>query len=121
MKTQGSPPQAEISLKSPISSKNVIECFIPYCNISVVILISQNGYVNCHGVRSVFPEDTWDGFPCILNEVIITTSRAAAKIKGESCIWKCCINYPHHTRVVLEGTEDLLQTWCLVTNQLSSR
>ena len=119
VKAQDSPPQAEISLKSHISSKNVFDSFIPYHNISVVILISQNGYVNCHGVRSVFREDAWDGFPCILNGVIITTSRAAAKIKGESCIWNCCVSCPHRTHVVMEGTENPLQTQCPATNQLS--
>lgn len=46
------------------------------------------------------------GFPCILSGVIITTSRAAVKIKGEPCIWKRCISCPHHTYVVvLGGTE----------------
>ena len=39
----GQPTTAEISLKSHISSKNVIECFIPYCNVSVVISVFQNG------------------------------------------------------------------------------
>lgn len=102
VKTQGSPPQAEISLKSHISSKNVIEYFIPYHNISVAILISQNSYVNYRGVGSVFLEGARDGFPCILNGVVITTSRVAAKIKAESCIWKCCVNCPPHIHVVLK-------------------
>lgn len=119
VKAQDSPPQAEISLNSHISSKNVIDYFITYHNVSVVILISQNGYVNCHGVGSVFRGDAWDGFPCILNGVIITTSKAAAKIKGESCIWNCCVNCPHRTRVVVEGTVNPLQTQCPATNQLS--
>lgn len=102
VKTQGSPPRAAISLKSHISPKNVIEYFIPYPNISVAILISQYSYVNYHGVGSMFPEGSWDGFPCILNGVVITTSRVAVKIKGESCIWKCCINCLPRTHVVLK-------------------
>lgn len=80
-------------------------------NISVVILIFQNDYVNCHRVGSVFQECAWVGFPCILNEVIITISRAAVKIKEESCTWKCCINSLHHIyAVTLEGTEKPPQT-----------
>lgn len=62
VKAQGGPPQAEISLKSGILSKNAIECLIPYHNISVVIFIFQNGYVNCLGVGSEFLEYARDGF-----------------------------------------------------------
>lgn len=54
---QGSPPRAEISLKSHISSTDVVACFIPYHAICVVIFISQNGYGNCRGEGSAFPED----------------------------------------------------------------
>ena len=129
VKTQGSPPRAEISLKSHISSKNVIEYFIPYHNISVAILISQNSYVNYRGVGSVFPEGAWDGFPCILNGVVITTSRVAVKIKGESCIWKCYVNCPPRTCIVLKkelrilsrrisrNLPALLSSWCFPHSQ----
>lgn len=121
MKARGSPPQAETSLKSHISSKNVIDCFIPHRNISLVILIFQNGCINCHGAGSVFPGDAWDGFPCILNGVIITTSRAAVKIKGGSCIWKRYVNCLHDTCfVILEGAENPPQTQCPATSTMDS-
>ena len=50
----------------------------------------------------MFLEGAWDGFPCFLNGVVITTSRVATKIKGESCIWKCFVNCPPRIHVVLK-------------------
>jgi hypothetical protein len=82
-----------------ISSKNAMKCLIPYYNTAAVTLMFQDGYVNCHGVRSVFQEDVWDESPCILNEVIITTQELLRRSKEKNVYGNAiCV-------VILEGTK----------------